>query len=265
MPSYADISESIGTAAAWTSANPTLLAGQIGIESDTKRWKTGDGTTAWNSLEYSGSGEHGAEDTVASATSTAIGATVSQNVSITGTTTITGFGTVAAGIVRFGRFTGILTLTHNATSLILPGGVNITTAAGDRFIAVSLGSGNWQVVSYTPATGLAAFPGIPLRSFSADTSVGYADNGIGLLHPSADTTARTVTIPANASVPLPIGFSCPIINQNAAGALTIAITTDTMRLAGAGTTGSRTLAANGIANAIKITSTEWIISGTGLT
>jgi hypothetical protein len=38
-----------------------------------------------------------------------------------------------------------------------------------------------------------------------------------------------------------------------------------MRLAGAGTTGSRTLAANGIATAIKLTSTEWIISGTGLT
>jgi hypothetical protein len=47
--------------------------------------------------------------------------------------------------------------------------------------------------------------------------------------------------------------------------MTISITTDTMRLAGAGTTGSRTLAANGIATALKITSTEWIINGTGLT
>lgn len=265
MPSYADITESIGTAAAWTSANPILLAGQIGIESDTGRWKIGDGATAYASLAYQNSGTHAAEATVASATTTAIGATVSTFVSITGTTTITGFGTVAAGTLRVGRFTGVLTLTHNGTSLILPGGVNITTAAGDRFIAQSLGSGNWVVLAYMPASGLAAFPGIPLRSFSADTSVDFADNGIGLLHPSADTTARTVTIPANASIPLPIGFSCPIINQNAGGAVTIAITTDTMRLAGAGTTGSRTLAANGIANAIKITSTEWIISGTGLT
>jgi hypothetical protein len=54
------------------------------------------------------------------------------------------------------------------------------------------------------------------------------------------------------------------VNQNAAWVITIAITTDTMRLAGAGTTGSRTLAANWIATAIKLTSTEWIISGTGL-
>lgn len=86
-----------------------------------------------------------------------------------------------------------------------------------------------------------------------------------LLHPSADTTARTWTIPANSSVPYPIGTTLTFVNQNGAGALTIAITSDTMRLAGAGTTGSRTLAANGIATAIKTTATEWQINGTGLT
>jgi hypothetical protein len=40
------------TAANWTSVNPTLLAGEIGIESDTNKWKVGDGTTAWASLGY---------------------------------------------------------------------------------------------------------------------------------------------------------------------------------------------------------------------
>jgi hypothetical protein len=66
-------------------------------------------------------------------------------------------------------------------------------------------------------------------------------------------------------VAFPIGTAVTFINQNGAGVITIAITSDTMRLAGAGTTGNRTLAANGIATAIKVTSTEWIISGTGLT
>jgi hypothetical protein len=47
--------------------------------------------------------------------------------------------------------------------------------------------------------------------------------------------------------------------------LSIAITTDTMYLAGAGTTGTRTLAANGMATAVKTTGTTWIISGNGLT
>jgi hypothetical protein len=92
-----------------------------------------------------------------------------------------------------------------------------------------------------------------------------SDAGKHILHPSSDTTARTFTIPANSSVPYPVGTAITFVNQNSAGVITIAITTDTMRLAGAGTTGSRTLAANGVATALKITTTEWIISGTGLT
>jgi hypothetical protein len=106
---------------------------------------------------------------------------------------------------------------------------------------------------------------IPQNSQSTAYTLVLGDSGKQILHPSADTTARTFTIPANGSVAFPIGTAVTFINQNGAGVITIAITTDTMRLAGAGTTGSRTLAANGIATAIKITSTEWIISGTGLT
>lgn len=87
----------------------------------------------------------------------------------------------------------------------------------------------------------------------------------GFLHPSADPTARTWTIPENASVAYDIGTAITFINQASAGVITIAITTDTMRLAGAGTTGSRTLAANGIATALKVAATEWIISGVNLT
>lgn len=82
-------------------------------------------------------------------------------------------------------------------------------------------------------------------------------------HTSA--TPHTHTIPANASVAYAVGTAVTFRNGNGAGALSIAITTDTMRLAGAGTTGTRTLAANGIATALKVASTEWIISGTGLT
>jgi hypothetical protein len=86
--------------------------------------------------------------TVASAATTDIGAVTSQNVTVTGTTTITSFGTVAAGTFRRLVFSGILTLTHNATSLILPQGGNVVTAVGDSLEAVSLGSGNWRVTSY---------------------------------------------------------------------------------------------------------------------
>lgn len=110
-----------------------------------------------------------------------------------------------------------------------------------------------------------AVPGIPQNSQSAAYTAVLGDANKHILHPSADVTARNFTIPANSSVAFPIGTTLTFVNQNGAGVISILITTDTMRLAGAGTTGTRSLAANGVATALKITSTEWIISGTGLT
>jgi hypothetical protein len=89
---------------------------------------------------------------IASATP-ALSAATGNVVDITGTTTITAFGTVNAGAVYFVTFTGVLTLTYNATSLILPGARNILTSAGDRAVMVSLGSGNWQCHAYRKASG----------------------------------------------------------------------------------------------------------------
>src|SRR3989338_2233539 len=90
---------------------------------------------------------------IASATTTNIGAATGKFLHITGTTTITGLGTVAEGIWRIVKFTGALTLTHNATSLILPSAANITTAANDRAIFISLGSGNWLCLFFERASG----------------------------------------------------------------------------------------------------------------
>jgi hypothetical protein len=260
---------------------------------------------------------------IASAASIDLGAATGNSVHITGSTgPITSLGTAAAGVERHVIFDSTPTLTHNATSLILPGGANITAAAGDSARFVSEGSGNWKCLTYTKADGtpvvgatvadnaitnakladmanstlkgrttagtgdpedltaaqaaailqgdgltggLCGFRNIPQNSQSTAYTCVAADAGKHILHPSADTTARTFTIPANSSVAFPIGTAITFVNQASAGTVTIAITTDTLRLAGAGTTGSRTLAANGIATAIKLTSTEWIISGTGLT
>lgn len=117
----------------------------------------------------------------------------------------------------------------------------------------------------TQANALAAeLQTIAQNSQSADYTLVLADAGKHILHPSADTTTRIFTIPANSSVAFGIGTVLTFVNQNGAGVITIAITTDTMRLSPGGTTGSRTLAANGMATALKITATEWIISGTGL-
>lgn len=124
-------------------------------------------------------------------------------------------------------------------------------------------SGNLQSCT-ADGTNAVGFREIPQNSQSAAYTAVLADSGKHIYHPSADTTARTWTIPANASVAYPIGTAITFVNDTSAGTLTIAITTDTMVLAGAGTTGSRTLAANWIATAVKVTSTRWIISGTNL-
>lgn len=113
-------------------------------------------------------------------------------------------------------------------------------------------------------TNTPGFRNIPQSSKSANYTLVLADAGTHIFHPSADATQRTITIPANSAVAFPIGTAITIVNQNNAGILSIEITTDTMRLAGEGTTGTRSLAANGIATALKVTSTEWLISGTGL-
>ena len=124
------------------------------------------------------------------------------------------------------------------------------------------GADNTLTVDGTVPVG---FRTIPQNSQSAAYTLVLADSGKHIFHPSADTTARTFTIPANSSVAYPVGTAITFVNQNGAGVVTIAITTDTMRLSPAGTTGSRTLAANGSATCIKVASTEWLISGSGLT
>jgi len=170
------------------------------------------------------------------------------------------FNSTTGKIIKRATTTGML----RATS-----GVIAAATAGTDFVAPggALGTPSSGTLSNCTVDGTDAvgFKNIPQNSQSAAYTLVLADSGKHILHPSADTTARTFTIPANGSVAFPVGTAITFVNQNGAGAVTIAITTDTMRLAGAGTTGSRTLAANGVATAIKITSTEWIISGTGLT
>jgi hypothetical protein len=56
MPRLANIQVRRDTAANWTSTNPTLAAGEIGLETDTLKIKVGNGSTAWTSLAYAGSG-----------------------------------------------------------------------------------------------------------------------------------------------------------------------------------------------------------------
>lgn len=91
--------------------------------------------------------------TIASGATVNIGAAASRFVTVSGTSTITAFSAAAAGVSKDLVFSGSLTLTQNATSLILPGGADILTATGDTARAVSLGGGNWRIYTYVRASG----------------------------------------------------------------------------------------------------------------
>lgn len=91
----------------------------------------------------------GGNGTIASAGTCDIGAVNEAAIFVSGTTTITAFGSSGkSGWIKFLTFLGVLTLTHNGTSLILPTAANIATVAGDMAIMLYLGGGNWKCVGY---------------------------------------------------------------------------------------------------------------------
>lgn len=73
---------------------------------------------------------------------------------ITGTTAIESIATKGVGTVVKLHFDGALTLTHHATDLILPGGADITTAAGDEAELIEYATGDWRLTSYSHARGI---------------------------------------------------------------------------------------------------------------
>jgi hypothetical protein len=203
--------------------------------------------------------------------------TVNASITLAGTdATVMTFPTTTATLARTDAgqtFTG--TNTFGVITATSYNGMTVTTTTGTLTLtngktlaatnSLTLSGTDSTTMTFPPASASIGYINVPQNSQSAAYTTVLADQGKHILHPAADTTARTYTIDSNANVAYPIGTAITFVNQNAGGVVTIAITTDTMRLAAAGTTGSRTLAANGVATALKITTTEWIISGTGLT
>jgi len=187
------------------------------------------------------------------------------NLSLTNVTIVS----VSAAVTASQGGTGLTTITAN--NVMLGNGTsNVQVVAPGTSGNVLTSSGTtWTSTAPTPASGGDAtnnigYLNIPQNSQSAAYTLVLADAGKHIFHPSTDANARTFTIPANSSVAYPIGTAITFINMTAA-VVTIAITTDTMYLSSAGTTGSRSLAQYGSATAIKMTSTTWLISGSGLT
>lgn len=208
-------------------------------------------------------------------TATTISATASDN-----SYNDSGAGFVAAGfaindVVRVTGFTGDTANNIHSAVVTAVTTTKLTIGGTDGNVIVDDAAGEsvtitkWETRRKTLfGDGLGAldvgFRAIPQNSKSANYTCVAADSGKHIFHPAADTNARTFTIPANSSVAYPVGTVLTFVNETTE-VVSIAITTDTLTLAGTASTGTRSLAINGIATAIKITSTKWLINGSGLT
>ena len=180
--------------------------------------------------------------------------------------------------------TGVLTITNAPVVSALTASQAVFTTAGKALVSNAITGTGSVVMSTSPTlvtpvlgtptsgtlsgctvdgTDAVGFRNTPVNSQSTAYTLVLTDSGKTILHPASDDNARTFTIPANSSVAYPVGTVVTFVNL--INTVTIAITTDTMYLAGTvGTTGSRTLAAYGVASAVKVASTTWIVSGNGL-
>ena len=196
-----------------------------------------------------------------------------------GVTQVTGGGTGVATLTGYVKGSGTSPFTASATVpmsdlsgtlAIASGGTGATTAGAALTALGAAASGvNTDITALDQdvtitATGTIAadtigYRGLPQNSQTASYTLALADQGKMI-----NTTTGGVVIPANGSVAFPIGTAISIFN-NSGSSQTISITTDTLRLAGTATTGSRTLAQYGLATCVKVAATTWAISGAGVT
>jgi hypothetical protein len=246
------------------------VTGQTGVSIPNGKtvWVYNNGTDVVTAVDHIPSLTLGAALPIASGGTGSTSTTfVDLTTNVTGTLPVANGGT---GITSFG--TGVATFLGTPSSANLAAAVTDETGTGALVFANTptlespvLGTPTSGQLSACTVDGTDAvgFRNTPVNSQSAAYETVLADSGKTILHPVADDNARTFTIPANSSVAYPVGTVISFVNlQNT---VTIEITTDTMYLANDGDTGNRTLAEYGMASAMKVASTTWIISGSGLT
>lgn len=196
---------------------------------------------------------------LASAGTVTLASATGNVVHVTGTTTITSFGNASEGLTRTVIFDGALTLTHNATSLILPTGANITTAAGDVASFVCDSTNNWRCLGYARKNGQ------PLASGSSASPVNALTNSSGTVTVDC-SLGRDFTITLGANVTTltmsnlaGAGFATEVeieIKQDGTGSRTFALPASFKALGGSDT------AIASAANAVTVLSAKTFDNGT---
>lgn len=256
-----------GTATAFTSSNVTTNANLTGDVTSVGNASTlatvnsnvGAFTNANITVNAKGLITAAANGT-AGGTVTSVAATVPAFLSVSGSPVTT---------------SGTLAITYSGTALpVANGGTGVTTSTGSGNVVLSTSPTLVTPVLGTPTSGTLSgctvdgtngvgYINVPQNAQTGSYTLVAGDAGKHIYHAAAAAVA-TYTIPANASVAYAIGTAVTFINMSTNN-VTVAITTDTLYLGGTGTTGSRTLAQYGVATAVKMTSTTWVITGSGLT
>jgi hypothetical protein len=159
------------------------------------------------------------------------------------------------------------TFTIGATGRSFNGSADVTWTLTD--IGAAASGANTDITALNQdvtvtATGTIAANTIGYRGLPQNAQTGAYTLALSDAGKHISITTGGVVIPANGSIAFPVGSAVSIYNDSASSQ-TISITTDTMYLAGTATTGSRTLAQRGVATALKVGTTTWVISGGGLT
>lgn len=179
----------------------------------------------------------------------------------TGTTAITSFGTLAAGPIRFVRFSvsgGTLTITHNATSMKLPGSANVTVSDGDCLIAETLGSGNWKVHAYLKADGSVVGTVAVANGGTGATTASGARTNLGVSDLTYRSTSTQVIAPTT-DCSTGDGKAYFTIPTGVGGANLVAVHA---RVVTAGTTGTMDIQIHNVTKAQDMLSTKITIDST---
>ncbi len=158
-------------------------------------------------------------------------------------------------------FGGDLSVAGNAS---VTGNVAVTgntstnnLAVTGAFTAVNINAGVVLVAGGAVGANTVGYRGLPQSVKTGSYTLALADAGTQI------STNSNVTIPANASVAFPVGSAIAIYNDSSAS-ISVLITSDTLRLGGTASTGTRGLAQRGIATALKVGSTTWVLTGAGV-
>lgn len=133
--------------------------------------------------------------------------------------------------------------------------LNAKAASGANTDITALDQDVTITATGTIAADTIGYRGLPQNSQTSSYTLALSDAGKHI-----SITTGGVVIPANSSIAFPVGTTIVLFN-NSGSTQTLSITTDTLRQAGTTSTGSRTLAAYGLATCVKVASTTWVVSG----